>query len=111
MNSIIKEIDFQGFNQAVIKSIDSDGMILCDLQQTTQEGDDITIEKQENNYGFPVGINKPFSLHIGEEEYVKGLQPREAWNIPMIKQWLDDKDISYSSSATESELLALAANS
>lgn len=104
---LLKEIDFQGFNQAVVKSIDSDGMVLCDLQKVSQDGDDISIDQEEKNYGFPAGTNKPFTLNTGEEEYLKGMPPREAWNVPLIKQWLDDHNISYSSSATEAELLAL----
>lgn len=106
MKTIIKEIEFQGFNQAVVKSIDSDGMVVCDLQNVTQNEDEVTINQSLNDYGFPLGVNRPFSLNTGEEEYLKGMTPREAWNMDTTKLWLDDHGIDYTISMTEAELLA-----
>ncbi len=107
MQTIIKDIDFQGFNQAIVKSIDSDGMAVCDLQNVTQDGDEVTVNASLTDYGFPTGTPEPFSLNTGEEEYLKGLTPREAWYISEIKKWLDDHGIAYTSSMTEAELLGL----
>ena len=107
MKKIIKEIAFQGFNQAEIFQIDSDNTVVCNLHNVTQSGEEVVVNASEQSYGFPAGIDKPFTLTQGEEEYVKGLQPNENWLVDEIKMFLDYNCIDFDQNATKSDLLQL----
>ena len=64
---IIKETDWQGYNKAVIKSIDSDGMIVCDM---CKEVDGVVVKVTEN-IGFRPTDKIPFELTDEEIEEIK----------------------------------------
>jgi len=55
---LIKDIDWQNYNQVVIKSIDSNDMIICDIQQVV----DGMVIKSDTNIGFRQTDKIPFKL-------------------------------------------------
>jgi hypothetical protein len=63
---MIKEINWQGYNQAVVKSIDSDGMVICDVQEMV---DDVVV-RSDTNIGFRKSDNMPFELTDEEIEEI-----------------------------------------
>jgi len=68
---MIKEINWQGYNQAVVKSIDSDGMVICDVQEMV---DDVVV-RSDTNIGFRKSDNMPFELTDEEIEDLTNPQP------------------------------------
>ena len=64
---ITKETDWQGYNKAVIKSIDSDGMIVCDMHREV----DGVVVKVADNIGFRPTDKIPFELTDEEIEEIK----------------------------------------
>ena len=64
---ITKETDWQGYNKAVIKSIDSDGMIVCDMHREVNG----VVVKVADNIGFRPTDKIPFELTDEEIEEIK----------------------------------------
>lgn len=60
---ITKEINWDGYNLAHLKTIQADGSVLCDLE--ARQGDDIL--KTDTNISFP-STNLPFELTQEEIE-------------------------------------------
>lgn len=103
---IIKEINWDGYNEASIKHLNGDGTILCDLRNVSLDGGVEIVSKCDIDISFPES-NYPFTLHEGEMAFLNGEIPTNEWLKDTIKLWLDEHGIMFPSAAMKAELLAL----
>jgi len=59
--NVKKEIDWDGYNEATVRQINTDGSILCDLRHVELEDEEEVVSKSDTNISFP-SDNCPFGL-------------------------------------------------
>jgi len=65
---------WQGHNRAIVKSIDSDGLIVCDVQTVEEQSGEEVIVRSDSNIGFTTE-NAPFELSQADIDEINGIEP------------------------------------